>query len=95
MIRVLFGVGGNIAVSVGPQGALIVDDQFPELMPKIKAAIEQLPKSSYVASFIKLPRGLEVLQHPDITIENHRCERKVTAIWRSSRPHVPLIGLVA
>ena len=43
VIRVLFGVGGNIAVSVGPQGVLIVDDQFPEVMPKIKAATEQLP----------------------------------------------------
>jgi cyclase len=39
---VLFGVGGNIAVSVGEDGVLIVDDQFPELMPKIKAAIASL-----------------------------------------------------
>lgn len=38
-LYVLFGVGGNIAVSVGEDGVLIVDDQFPELMPKIKAAI--------------------------------------------------------
>ena len=41
-LYVLFGIGGNIAVSVGPQGVLIVDDQFPELMPRIKAAIEEL-----------------------------------------------------
>ena len=39
---VLFGVGGNIAVSVGEQGVLLVDDQFPQMMPKIEAAINEL-----------------------------------------------------
>lgn len=41
-LYVLFGAGGNIAVSVGEQGVLIVDDMFPELMPKIEAAIAGL-----------------------------------------------------
>jgi cyclase len=41
-LYVLFGVGGNIAVSVGDDGVLIVDDQFPQLMPKIEAAIDEL-----------------------------------------------------
>jgi len=36
---VLFGMGGNIGVSVGADGVFIVDDQFPQLMPKIKQAI--------------------------------------------------------
>ncbi len=39
---VLFGVGGNIGVSIGEQGVLIVDDQFPQVMPKIKAKIAEL-----------------------------------------------------
>lgn len=39
---VLFGVGGNIGVSIGEQGVLIVDDQFPQMMPKIQAAIADL-----------------------------------------------------
>jgi glyoxylase-like metal-dependent hydrolase (beta-lactamase superfamily II) len=39
---VLFGIGGNIAVSIGDNGTLIVDDQFPELKPKIEAAIAKL-----------------------------------------------------
>jgi len=39
---VLFGIGGNIAVSIGENGTLIVDDQFPELMPKIEAAIAKV-----------------------------------------------------
>lgn len=38
-LYVLFGVGGNIAVSIGGDGVLIVDDQIPEMMPKIRTAI--------------------------------------------------------
>ncbi len=38
----LFGVGGNIAVSIGAQGVLIVDAQFPEMVPKYRAAIREL-----------------------------------------------------
>lgn len=38
-LYVLFGAGGNIAVSVGDDGVFIVDDQFPQIMPKIKKAI--------------------------------------------------------
>ena len=41
-LYVLFGAGGNIAVSFGQQGVLIVDTQFPELVPKIRAAIREL-----------------------------------------------------
>jgi cyclase len=41
-LYVLFGAGGNIAASIGEQGVLIVDDQFPELIPKIEAAIAEL-----------------------------------------------------
>ena len=40
--HVLFGAGGNIGVSVGADGVFIVDDQFPQLMPKIKKAIGDL-----------------------------------------------------
>ena len=38
-LYVLFGLGGNIAVSVGKDGTLIVDDQLPELADRIKTAI--------------------------------------------------------
>ncbi|MDG2460644.1 MAG: MBL fold metallo-hydrolase [Luminiphilus sp.] len=41
-LYVLFGLGGNIAVSIGTDGVLIVDDQLPELKDKIKAAIGKL-----------------------------------------------------
>ena len=41
-LYVLFGMGGNIGVSIGEDGVLIVDDQFPEMIPKVNAAIEAL-----------------------------------------------------
>ncbi|MDG1444397.1 MAG: MBL fold metallo-hydrolase [Pseudomonadales bacterium] len=41
-LHVLFGLGGNIAVSTGKDGVLIVDDQFPQLIPQIKSAIDEI-----------------------------------------------------
>lgn len=41
-IWMLEGSGGNIGVSVGPDGLLIVDDQFAPLADKIKAALKGL-----------------------------------------------------
>src|SRR5215468_2235755 len=41
-IYMLTGSGGNIGVSVGPDGILIVDDQFAPLADKIEAALKQL-----------------------------------------------------
>lgn len=41
-IYMLEGAGGNIGVSVGPDGILIVDDQFAPLAEKIDAALRRL-----------------------------------------------------
>jgi glyoxylase-like metal-dependent hydrolase (beta-lactamase superfamily II) len=41
-VYMLTGAGGNIGVSVGPDGILIVDDQFEPLADKIKAALKTL-----------------------------------------------------
>ena len=41
-IYMLEGSGGNIGVSVGPDGILIVDDQFAPLAGKIEVALKQL-----------------------------------------------------
>jgi len=41
-VYMLQGSGGNIGVSVGPDGILIVDDQFAPLADKIKAALKTL-----------------------------------------------------
>ncbi len=41
-VYMLEGAGGNIGVCVGPDGILIVDDQFAPLADKITAALAQL-----------------------------------------------------
>ncbi len=41
-VHMLEGAGGNIGVSVGPDGILIVDDQFAPLADKIRASLKTL-----------------------------------------------------
>ena len=41
-LHVLFGYGGNILVSTGKDGVLLVDDQFPQLKNKIMRSIRRL-----------------------------------------------------
>ena len=41
-LHVLFGAGGNVLVSIGDQGVLMVDSQFPEMIPKLRQAIQEL-----------------------------------------------------
>src|SRR5215210_2663297 len=41
-VYMLEGAGGNIGVSAGPDGVLIVDDQFAPLAEKIRAALKPL-----------------------------------------------------
>lgn len=57
-VYMLEGSGGNIGVSVGPDGILIVDDQFAPLADKIKAALKTLGEG-------KLKFVLNTHWHPD------------------------------
>ena len=41
-VYMLEGAGGNIGVSVGVDGVLVVDDQFAPLAEKIRAAVKEL-----------------------------------------------------
>ena len=41
-VYMLEGSGGNIGVSAGPDGTLIIDDQFAPLADKIKAAVKAI-----------------------------------------------------
>lgn len=41
-VYMLTGSGGNIGVSAGPDGVLIVDNQFAPLAPRIEAALKEL-----------------------------------------------------
>lgn len=44
-VSVLFGAGGNIGVSHGEDGTVLIDDQFAPLTPKIQSAIATLGAS--------------------------------------------------
>lgn len=44
-VYMLMGEGGNIGVSVGDDGVLMVDDKFARLADEIRAALEKLSKS--------------------------------------------------
>lgn len=41
-VAVLFGAGGNIGVSYGGDGTVLIDDQFAPLTPKIQKAVADL-----------------------------------------------------
>ena len=41
-VHMLTGAGGNIGVSVGPDGTLIIDDQYAPLADRIQAALDGL-----------------------------------------------------
>jgi glyoxylase-like metal-dependent hydrolase (beta-lactamase superfamily II) len=51
-VSMLAGSGGNIGVSVGDDGVLMIDDEFERLAPKIQDAINALTKSTSTPRFL-------------------------------------------
>lgn len=43
-VHMLVGAGGNIGVSAGPDGLLLIDNQYEPLAPKIHQALDKLSK---------------------------------------------------
>ena len=72
-IYMLTGAGGNIGVSVGPEGILIVDDQFAPLADKIRAALSGLGEG-------KLRFVLNTHFHGDHTGGNAAFSKEATII---------------
>jgi glyoxylase-like metal-dependent hydrolase (beta-lactamase superfamily II) len=72
-VYMLEGSGGNIGVSVGSDGILIVDDQFAPLADKIRAALKQLGDG-------KLAFILNTHWHGDHTGGNEVFGREATII---------------
>jgi glyoxylase-like metal-dependent hydrolase (beta-lactamase superfamily II) len=95
-IYMLQGAGGNIGVSAGPDGILIVDDQFAPLADKIEAALKQINPG-------KLKFVLNTHYHGDHTGGNAHFGREAHIIAHSnvrkrlggkpgeSRPELPII----
>jgi cyclase len=72
-VHMLEGAGGNIGVSVGPDGLLVVDDQFAPLVPKIRAALRKLSKG-------KLEYVLNTHFHGDHTGGNAALGKEATIV---------------
>jgi glyoxylase-like metal-dependent hydrolase (beta-lactamase superfamily II) len=72
-IHLLTGAGGNIGVSVGSDGILIVDDQFAPLADKIRAALKGLGDG-------KLKYVLNTHWHGDHTGGNAAFSREASII---------------
>lgn len=81
-IHMLVGRGGNIGVSVGEDGILIVDDQFADISEPIRAALAELSpgKLSYV---------LNTHHHPDHTGGNQVFGKQATIVsHENARKHM-------
>ncbi|NTX03178.1 MBL fold metallo-hydrolase [Myxococcus sp. CA040A] len=86
-IHLLQGAGGNMAVSVGPDGVLLVDDDFAPVIDKVRAALKTLSKQ-------KLVYVLNTHVHSDHTGGNAVLGREATLVAhdavraRMSKPRV-------
>lgn len=78
-IYMLEGSGGNIGVSVGPDGLLIVDDQFAPLAEKISAALAKLNTNNGKLKFL-----LNTHHHGDHTGGNAFFGKQATIIAQSN-----------
>ena len=58
-IYILNGRGGNVGLTVGVDGAAIIDDQFADMAPKIRAAVAMLSDQPVGGS--ELDAGLPLL----------------------------------
>ena len=102
-IYMLEGAGGNIGVSVGPDGILIVDDQFAPLADKIKAALNKLGegKLKFVLNthYHGDHTGSNTAFGPDALIIAHDNVRKrlsteqVSKFFKRTTPATPKEGL--
>ncbi|MGH9943260.1 MAG: MBL fold metallo-hydrolase [Pyrinomonadaceae bacterium] len=72
-VHMIEGAGGNIGVSAGPDGILIVDDQFAPLADKIRAALKQINPG-------KLEFVLNTHYHGDHTGSNKEFGREAKII---------------
>jgi glyoxylase-like metal-dependent hydrolase (beta-lactamase superfamily II) len=77
-VSMLTGAGGNIGVSAGSDGIVIVDDQFLPLADKIKAAIKGIAPSG------KLAFVVNTHWHGDHTGGNAALGREATIVAQSN-----------
>lgn len=78
-VYMLEGRGGNIGVTAGPDGLIMIDDQFEPLAPKIREALDKLAKGNGELKFV-----LNTHFHGDHTGGNPVFGREATIIAHSN-----------
>jgi glyoxylase-like metal-dependent hydrolase (beta-lactamase superfamily II) len=94
-IYMLEGKGGNIGVSVGDDGVLIIDDQFEDMSGAIKAAIAKLSSSPMVyvlnTHYHADHTGGNVVFGKEATIVAHENARKHLVAFDQPAAALPVI----
>jgi cyclase len=87
-VLMLEGAGGNIGVTAGPDGLLIIDDQFAPLAEKIRAALREINPG-------RLRFILNTHWHPDHTGGNASFSSEATIVAHSNVRRRLVTGLQA
>lgn len=99
-VYMLEGQGGNIGISAGPDGILMIDDQFAPLEPKIRAAIAAISKSpiqyllnthfhgDHTGGNEKFGAGATVIAHKNVRV---RLAQNTGAKKATVKPGLPTI----
>lgn len=74
-VHVLYGQGGNIGVSAGPDGLLLVDDQFERLASEIEAVLAKLAPEAGAPRFL-----VNTHHHGDHTDGNKHFGRRAVVV---------------
>ena len=94
-IYMLEGAGGNIGVSVGPDGILLVDDQFAPLAEKIRNALKELGEGPLKflinTHFHGDHTGGNVVFGNEVPIISHTNVRKRLQMESSSKEGLPVV----
>ena len=103
-LYLLHGSGGNTLASIGPDGTLLVDSEFAQVAPKLKAALQKLQAGPvrYVISthYHSDHTGANSAFHEDgaVIIGQENCGLRLTqtmysAYWDRSSPPAPVASV--
>jgi cyclase len=99
-VHLLHGSGGNTLASLGPDGTLLVDTEFPQVAPKLKASLQQL-KAGPVRYVISTHYHSDhtggngaFQQDGAVIVGQENCRLRMTqtlysAFWKRSSPPAP------
>jgi glyoxylase-like metal-dependent hydrolase (beta-lactamase superfamily II) len=103
-VSIIIGAGGNIGVSAGDDGVVIIDDQYPQISDKVRAAVAAI--SSKPIRFVINTHwhgdhtgGNEALGRAGVVIVAQDNVRKrmsveqINELWKRTTPPSPAVAL--